>query len=335
MHKLISPLDVQQKKIVFACFDWGFGHLSRSIPLLLQLEKQHNQLLFVGEKTHIQLVLQYGFKGDVLEHSGSDLTFKGSGNFLREGLLNLFKGPAFIRRDLKLVRNLVASFQPDYIISDHRYGFRSKKVFSIFCTHQVKLPEETPFFVQSMHRNWMNQFSGVWIFDHEKERLAGKLSTETEKSKYIGHYSRFQLASKVVSVTPGKIVAIISGPAPYNKQLLDLTTQLSLRFATKITIVCSELMVTVNNPMFDYIHDWQEADRAIIAAEWVISRNGYSTLMDICQLQKKALLLATPGQLEQAYFATENKLLQNDVYQVNDEMAFEKHWKLLFNRHPS
>jgi translation initiation factor 1 (eIF-1/SUI1) len=249
--------------------------------------------------------------------------------------LNLFKGPAFIRRDLKLVRKLLASFQPDFIISDHRYGFRSNKVTSIFCTHQVQLHEETPFFVQSMHRNWVNQFSGVWIFDNEQEPLAGELSRGNEKSNYIGHYSRFQTEINAIAVIPGKIVAIISGPEPYNKQLLDLITKLSTRFATKITIVCPELMVTVNDSMIDYIHDWRDADSAILAAEWVISRNGYSTLMDIKQLQKKALLLATPGQLEQIYFAEVSNLFQQGVYQVVDETAFEKQWELLFNRHAS
>lgn len=335
IHKLISPLEVQQKRILFACFDWGFGHLSRSIPLLLQLEKQQNHILFLGEKTHIQLLQQYGFKGDVLEHSGSNLTFKGSGNFLRESLLNLFKGPAFIRRDLKLVRQLIATFQPDYIISDHRYGFRSNKVTSIFCTHQLQLPAETPFFVQSMHRNWVNQFSGVWIFDDEHERLAGELSTGNEKSSFIGHYSRFQLVANTISVTPGKLVAVISGPEPYNTQLLALITELSVRFSTKITVVCSEDMAIERHDTITYIHDWRQADSAILAAEWVISRNGYSTLMDIKHLQKRALLLATPGQLEQVYFAEVNNLSQQGVHQVVDDKAFEKQWELLFNRHSS
>jgi predicted glycosyltransferase len=186
-----------------------------------------------------------------------------------------------------------------------------------------------------MHRNWVNQFSGVWIFDNEQERLAGELSTSNEKSIYIGHYSRFQLRANVLATIPGKKVAIISGPEPYNKQLLDLITKLSTRFATKITIVCPELMVTVNDSTIDYIHDWLAADSAILAAEWVISRNGYSTLMDIKQLQKKALLLATPGQLEQVYFAELNNFSQQGVHQVLDKTEFEKQWNLLFNHHTS
>jgi predicted glycosyltransferase len=39
------------------------------------------------------------------------------------------------------------------------------------------------------------------------------------------------------------------------------------------------------------------------AAELVISRTGYSTVMDLLQLQKKSILIPTPGQTEQEYLA--------------------------------
>src|SRR5690606_28033949 len=38
-------------------------------------------------------------------------------------------------------------------------------------------------------------------------------------------------------------------------------------------------------------------------AELVISRSGYSTLMDLAAMGKKALLIPTPGQTEQEYLA--------------------------------
>jgi predicted glycosyltransferase len=38
-------------------------------------------------------------------------------------------------------------------------------------------------------------------------------------------------------------------------------------------------------------------------AEYVISRCGYSTVMDLVQLQKKSILIPTPGQTEQEYLA--------------------------------
>ncbi|MNW08839.1 hypothetical protein D3C71_2056980 [compost metagenome] len=51
------------------------------------------------------------------------------------------------------------------------------------------------------------------------------------------------------------------------------------------------------------ITDWLAADQEIASAETIISRNGYSTLMDLQFLNKKAVLIPTSGQLEQEYLA--------------------------------
>ena len=42
---------------------------------------------------------------------------------------------------------------------------------------------------------------------------------------------------------------------------------------------------------------------AIAGAEWVISRSGYTTIMDLLKLRQKAILVPTPGQREQEYLA--------------------------------
>src|SRR5690606_15717840 len=42
---------------------------------------------------------------------------------------------------------------------------------------------------------------------------------------------------------------------------------------------------------------------ALAAAILVICRSGYSTLMDLCTMGQKALLIPTPGQTEQEYLA--------------------------------
>jgi predicted glycosyltransferase len=52
------------------------------------------------------------------------------------------------------------------------------------------------------------------------------------------------------------------------------------------------------------ILDWKQADAEILSAETIISRNGYSTLMDLKFLNKKVILIPTPGQLEQEYLSS-------------------------------
>ena len=42
---------------------------------------------------------------------------------------------------------------------------------------------------------------------------------------------------------------------------------------------------------------------AIESSEFIISRCGYTTVMEILSLQKKSVLIPTPGQTEQEYLA--------------------------------
>lgn len=301
---MLLPKDIEGKRIVYACFDWGLGHLTRSIPLLLQLEKQGNEIVFLGSDSQIALLQDYGFKGKTELLDGSNLKFSGSGNFVLEGIRNLLKGPRFIRNDKAALKLLLKSFPADYIISDHRYGFSNKNVHSIFLTHQVQLPEDTPRLVSSLHRNWLMDFKTIWILDFAEKRLAGNLSTCPEKGVYIGWYSRFMQLAQPLKTDKG-LVGIVSGPEPYSDQLFQLFEKVASTLNCKMTIVCAERFHT-NEHNITLVHDFQEADTLIAGAELILSRNGYSTLMDLTFLKKKALLLATPGQSEQLYLAENN-----------------------------
>ena len=61
----------------------------------------------------------------------------------------------------------------------------------------------------------------------------------------------------------------------------------------------------------------------MVNANVVISRSGYSTVMDIAKLNKKAIFVPTPGQTEQLYLAK---------YFYDKNRAFAMHQKeLIFN----
>ena len=46
-----------------------------------------------------------------------------------------------------------------------------------------------------------------------------------------------------------------------------------------------------------------QLERTIRSSKLVVSRSGYSTIMDLCALGAEALLIPTPGQTEQEYLA--------------------------------
>ena len=52
----------------------------------------------------------------------------------------------------------------------------------------------------------------------------------------------------------------------------------------------------------------------ILRSDIVLSRSGYSTLMDLALFGKKAILVPTPGQTEQEYLASYHNKLEHFYY---------------------
>ncbi|WP_300664419.1 glycosyltransferase [Fluviicola sp.] len=292
------PAELSQERILFACLDWGSGHVARSISLLKQLREQGNELFIYCTPAQKTLFESYGITAVYILTEGFGFRFKGDGNFTSEMRRNSFRFLTHIKQEHIRAEKLVKEYLITSVLSDHCYGFRSAKVPSIFITHQVSLPPKAGWFAQRIHRKWMNQFDGVWIMDDPDRRLGGILSESNEKSVYIGFYSRFQ--EQEISVVPNKIVGIVSGPEPYSEHLFHWIIE---KYGNEnLVLVCPKTYAQIPDNVL-VIDDWLSADQEIASAETIVSRNGYSTLMDLQFLNKKAVLIPTPGQLEQEYLA--------------------------------
>lgn len=291
--------EVQGKRILYSCLDWGSGHVSRSIGIIRELLKANNTVFLHCSEGQRSVFEQYELLVHYLIGEKFQFKFKGDGNFSKEMLRNGLSFRKSIRAEQKLTEILADKYQIDLVISDHCYGFYSKSRSSIFVTHQVQLPPKSGMIAQRIHRKWMSKFNKIWILDKENDRLAGELSTSLPNSSYIGWFSRF--SGNEINVIPGKVVGVVSGPEPYAEQLFrkilaDYRNEnLVLISPKKYTNVPSDVPV---------VTDWKLADTEILNAETIISRNGYSTLMDLKYLNKKSILIPTPGQLEQEYLAS-------------------------------
>ena len=293
------PAELLQERILFACLNWGSGHVARSIPLLKQLFGQGNELFICCTEKQRAVFEVYQVPGIYLTVAGFQFQFKGDGNFTSEMRRNAWSFSRWIKKEQKQTEKLVKEHRISLVLSDHCYGFRSKEVPSVFITHQVSLPPRAGRIAQWIHRKWMNRFSEIWIMDDEQKRLAGRLSDAVPKSTYIGFYSRFH--GQEVSVIPDKMVGIVSGPEPYSEQFFHWILE---QYGSKnLTLISPRLYTDVPENVTTIINDWKMADEAIASAETIVSRNGYSTLMDLQFLKKKAILVPTPGQLEQEYLA--------------------------------
>ncbi len=296
--------EFENEIILFACNDWGLGHLARSIPVIQKLIQQHNTIYFAGNERQIDVLLQYCPSIIVLQLAGYNLRFSGNGKWTQEILSNALRFRSRIHEEQKQVDTWCQEHPISLVISDHRYGFRSKQVPSVFMTHQVTLPlKGFQQIANFWHTKQLQKFSRIWVLDDEKHTYAGKLSTSKIDLPiaYIGIQSRFHSHS-----IPSEdfVLAVVSGPEPYAKQLFDEIVKLARKSNQRIICICPNKYDSSNIPSnLEVVPQipWKEMDQLFYKCSSIISRSGYTTIMDVARLQKNAIYIPTPGQEEQEY----------------------------------
>ncbi len=302
------PESISNQKVLLSPLNWGMGHVARSIALIQQLLDQENQV-FVACDADQQAVYEVYFTNlHFIAHRPYPFQFSGKGKWASDLFQQRKKLLERFAEENKEVSKYIAEFQIDVVLSDHRYGFFSKTIPSVFITHQLHLPLkwfQKP--MQYIHRKLIQNFSTVWVLDDENQTLAGKLSRAIKHKDlhYIGWKSRFQLPEKTEN--PCDELYLISGPLPYSQDFLNECIALAQQKAgNNVLIYPKGLLLSENLP--DNLHgieaqNWKETDAYLRGAQKITSHSGYSTLMDLKILQKNAQLLPTKGQNEQIYLA--------------------------------
>lgn len=303
--------EVQNKKILFSCLNWGMGHVSRSIGLIHSLIKQNNTVIIAGESDQLKIFKTYFTEIQTIELAGYPFEFEENKSFQQAIWKQKSKLRKFMNYEKKWVNEKVSEYAIDLVLSDHRYGFRSRKCISIFITHQIHLPLIGIYsFFQLFHSFWMKQFNAVWIIDDTEDKLAGKLSSSPNLKhfEYIGWFSRFQLNAESTSSQKKDIsILVLSGPNVH----LDYLYQNFLLHANNQNqqIVIGKPSALALLPKHDHVSylessNWLELDMVLTEATEIFSFFGYSTLMDAKFLSADFYLIPCPGQWEQEYLSS-------------------------------
>lgn len=317
---------INQKTILVCPLDWGLGHATRCIPIVYEFMNLGYNVI-IGTSGKQKALLQQEFpKLTFLELKGYEIEYPKLGSMTLKMLLQLPKINTAIKEEHLWLTKIIDEHQIDLVVSDNRYGLWSNKVKSILITHQVfvKAPLGEWMIEQILKRHFDN-FDEIWIPDNEGENnLSGDLSHKKslpDKFKFIGILSRFSNHSVTSSVPPlcgtyrevGKeeydIMAIISGPEPqrtiFENIILKQVENSDLRGILVRGLPDSNEELKIENEklkVFKHLSK-EEFLNYLQKSKVVISRSGYSTIMDLAALGKKAILVPTPGQTEQEYLA--------------------------------
>ncbi|MBK7107963.1 MAG: glycosyltransferase [Chitinophagales bacterium] len=245
--------------------------------------------------------------------SAYNIEYQRSGNFILKIGMQLFKVFNGIRTEHLELNKIVITEKPDLIIADNRYGMYHPNVHSIIITHQLMVKIPGIKFMQSIVKRWLyyrhKKFDAVWVPDMEKEpNIAGDLShagIKPRNIKYLGVLTRFKKLKETPPST-GKILVIISGPEPqrtlFEEMILKQAAILTYPFIIVQGKSEKQEMKMLDSHIQIISHCNSDALFALAEeAEIIISRGGYSTLMDLSQLNKKCIFIPTPGQTEQEY----------------------------------
>lgn len=302
---------IKRKRILLSPLNWGLGHVTRTIPIIQSFIKHENEVIICCDSDQEEIYRNYFPELWYIKHEGYPFVFRGNGSWTLDIMRNVLSLNAFLSEEKKRVKQLVDKFNPDLIISDQRFGFRSEKVKSIIVSHQVNLPiSKLNFAGKILNRRMLNRFDEIWIPDNKVERLSGCLSNgANSKSYFIGTCSRFHHDS-IDKYLPReksyKYLGIVSGPSPYSRLFLELLVQ---KFSSLeescaiITPVGVDSSIDKRNIKFYFRPDHEVFLKTLLKSDTVVSRSGYSTLMDINETGNKAIFIPTKGQSEQMYLA--------------------------------
>jgi uncharacterized protein (TIGR00661 family) len=307
---------VRKSRILVAPLDWGLGHATRCIPIVQELQRQGADVWLAGESPQKELLQQEFPDLPILPLEGYRVKYARTGIGM---LLSIFRQTqkilSAIKKENEWLKKIVAEHEFDAVISDNRYGLHHPDIPCIFITHQLTIKSPlgkwTEKIVQKKNYQYINRFTECWAPDTEGDNnLAGTLSHPKKKPAvpvwYIGSLSRFQITNEPVK--NNHLLIILSGPEPQRSILENKIIQQVAHYPSTATIVRglpgSDSLIPSTGMIKFYNHlTADELNKEMEQAEYIISRSGYSTVMDLVKLKKKSILIPTPGQTEQEYLA--------------------------------
>lgn len=294
-----------------APLNWGLGHATRCIPIIQAL-LEHNYEVTLGSDGAALELLQKEFpRLPYITLPGYEISYPKKGAFFK---LALFLKLPEIRKTMslekKLVKKLVSEGKIHGIISDNRLGIHNKKVPSVFITHQLNvLSGNTSYFSSKMHQRIIKKYDACWVPDLEGTLNLSGLLGHPKKTPfnviYIGPISRMVKRKVPISYD---VLVLLSGPEPQRSLLEVKMMEVFLASTKKVFLVRGvieskkEVYQKENITVANFLQTC-DLEEIVNASKIVVSRSGYTTIMDLSALEKDAYFIPTPGQFEQKYLA--------------------------------
>jgi len=306
-------------KILFGVCSWGLGHATRDLPLIREMIKRGHKLTIVGRGRSL-IFLEKELKENC---SYLDIPDYSSPYSKRDLFVAKFVTycPIYINEIVEehtRIKKIIKRGGYERIISDNRFGIYDKYIPSFFISHQLRFI--VPGRIKPLERAterfnyfFKRKFCKFLVPDYSQNSLSGDLSHnlkyfKEDKIEYLGPLSDFKKRETEEDID---YFISLSGPEPQR-------TLLEKKILRQVSSLTGKIIITLGKPevykeemkgnirIFTFL-DRKRQEEIMNRSRLVITRPGYTTLMELALLRKKALLIPTPGQTEQIYLAKYHK----------------------------
>ena len=296
--------------------NWGLGHATRCVPIIRGLLESGDNVIIAADKAPLAFLKKEFPNLEFIELPGFEPLYSKGNSQVFQLLKSIPNALINFNKEHKALEKIVDDYKIDLVISDNRFGCWSKKVHSIYITHQLHIQAPKPFrwtqgILNKLHNIYIKKYDELWIPDIENTpSLSGILSHPADvkiKTKYIGFLSRFsEIKDEEKSID---YLVILSGPEPQRTILEDIIIKQANDTDETIVILRAKPNeenlpdnIPNNVTIFNHVDD-DKFTKLVSKSDKIICRGGYSSLMDLITLNRNAYLIPTPGQTEQEYLA--------------------------------
>jgi UDP:flavonoid glycosyltransferase YjiC (YdhE family) len=315
------------KRILVSPVSVGLGHATRDLPIIRDFLARGHHVTIAAQGRALRLLRHEVPQCEFIPFKDYPWPLTKTRHFIA---LFLAMGPwlqGAINAERRRFQRLLARRRFDLILSDHRYGIYAPDIPSfVICSLLYFMPPvrlrwrsfspplgHIEFFLEMYNARTFSRFDRIIIPDYEdpENNLSGRMTHDLlrfrpEQLYYAGVLSSIRRQDGPQDVD---VFITISGVEPQQSQLERLVLEQVERLPGR------RIAVTLGRPekrhlrqvgdrisVYGYLgRDEQQA--MLNRAHLVVCRSSYTTIMELAELGKKALLIPHPGHPEQEYLA--------------------------------
>jgi len=306
------------KKIFISLLDWGLGHACRVLPVIRKFNDEGYSVYIASSGRAKELLKRELTDCHFVDFPRYPVRYPRTRFFVTRFMLVIF--PAMLItmwREHYHLKKLQKIYNFDLIISDNRFYAWHKNVPSFLISHQLRY--KLPWPINNFE--WLPEYFNYFFFrrydkiiipdNHEPESYTGQLSHKLRFLNPDGLY----YAGILTSLVPEDeqiteiidYLIIISGPEPqrskFEQIIFKQVNQLKGNVVVALGLPEKNYKIRQGNAVFYTFMDRQQMSRYMQMARFIIGRPGYTSVMEMIELNKRGVFIPTPGQVEQVYLA--------------------------------